>query len=163
VAATEVVDRFVVEPLMEVPVDKVQESKFFKPSEVNLFWGFPPLVDTFGKTEIECAAFYIVRTLAVNGDAWRGVRWTEIADVIKDSMERVNLPLPPLEKASREDVFVKDLATNPFARPDFFKLVDKGFARWLGKEGEKNRPIEFTDHGFERLQRWIVRKAETTT
>lgn len=132
-------------------------SPSFKPSEVRLFGSFLPLGDTFDKTEVECAVFYIVRTLAVKGDTWRPVRWTDIGLVIGESMAKVMMPLPP-EVPSRKDLFVKDMATNPFARPDFFKLVDKGFARWLGEEGDENRLIELTDSGFERLRRWVVRK-----
>ena len=131
----------------------------YKPSDVNLFVGFPSLVDTFDKTEIECAAFYIVRTLAVKGDDWRPLRWTDIAEVIKESIAKIESHLPPefAPHVSKEDLYLNDMAKNPFARPDFHKLVSKGFAKWLGEECDKNRPIELTDLGFERLQRWVRR------
>ena len=128
-------------------------SEPFKPSNVRLFESFPPLVDTFGKTEIECAVFYVVRTLTVSGDEWMPLRWTDIRGIIAGSMAKV--AMLGHNEVSAEDGFVDDLAKNPFARPDFQKLVDQGSARWLGEDGEVNRPLELTDEGRERLRKWV--------
>jgi hypothetical protein len=128
----------------------------FKPSDVDLMGSFPPLVATFDKTEVECAAFYVVRTLVAREDEWRAVRWSEISEVAKSSMrscEMLGDEAPVLDRRT------KDLVINPFARPDFHRLAEGGFARWLGEEGEKNRPLELTDQGLERLRKWVKKKA----
>lgn len=127
----------------------------FNPSDVDLTGSFPPLCATLGRTENESAAFYVVRTLIARDNEWRPVRWTEIAEVIKSSMrlcEQLGKEAPSLDR------WTNDMATNPFLRPDFQALVDGGYAKWHGEEGEKNRPFELLEQGIERLRRWVRKK-----
>lgn len=130
----------------------------FKPSDVNLLGSFPPFVATFDKTECECAAFYLVHALALGGDTWRAISWPEIGAVIRADIAACDPPSPDSPKPTSLQELVRDLSNNPFARPDFFKLVDKGYARWLGEPGGTT-PLELTAEGLERLRRW-VRKPE---
>jgi hypothetical protein len=119
----------------------------FKPSQVDLFGSFPPLVGTFDKTEAEVMAAFMCRAMGANGDEWRAIEWREIATVLKSDIaagaDGAAGGLPGLMTA---------LLGNPFARPDVHALVKGGFVAWVGAEGG---PVEFTDLGFARLEKWV--------
>jgi hypothetical protein len=133
---------------MDEPVDQTP----FKPSQVDFFGSFPPLVDTFEKTECEVAAVYLVSTMAATGDAWRPVTWSDCAVVITSALKSVE------EKGYKNvgpgDRLIEDLAKNPYCKPDFHKLAKLGYARWLGEPGGKT-PLELTEAGIEKLRRWV--------
>lgn len=102
----------------------------------------PPLVGTMRKTEAEIAAALIVRACHVRGDRWQPLRPDDLGTVIKADLEAKQEPWASLN-------------TNPFCRPDFHKLIEFGFAAWVGEATPK--AIEFTDKGLLALQRWVRR------
>lgn len=77
------------------------------PSQVLPFCGpyATPMVDSFGKAELEQAAWILTKYLCQHGDIWGGVVFHELIDWIPA------LDLPP----------------NPFFNPDFLGLVNRGF------------------------------------
>ncbi len=113
----------------------------FKPSQVFLNT-VPPLTATMGKSEAEAAAAMLVRAMQVRGDAWAQVFPKEIGEVLKADLDGKVEPWASLNR-------------NPFFRPDFDMLIERGFARWCGDESEgRRRAIEFTPAGIEKLRRW---------
>lgn len=98
-----------------------------------------PLVDTMRKAEAEIAAAMVVRTLHRRGNVWREVMLKEVGSVIG---EEIDAGLPPFAELSR----------NPFVRPDFHELVDRGYAVINGEEGDAT--ITFTDAGIAAMRRW---------
>lgn len=119
----------------------------FKPSQVRI--GIPPLVATMGRSEAEFAAALVVRTLAVKGDTWRPVAWTEIQEVVKADMEGTVDPVTM--KRTPRHAAVASLMGMPFYRPDIYEMVKRGFARWTGEPG---KTVEFTDKGVTALRKW---------
>lgn len=113
----------------------------FKPSQVDLDGSFPPLCDTFRKTEAEVCAAWLVRTCALDGDAWRPLTFVEVRDRMRADMD------------SKVDPWGA-LVLNPFARPDPHRLVGDGFAEWIGEE-ETERQVQFTAAGFDALRKWV--------
>lgn len=110
-----------------------------KPSEISLLLSFPPLIDTMGRVEREAAATLLVRACQHKGDTWAPMEPLDIGAVIKYDLEN---QIEPLCKLNR----------NPFWRPDFCDLVDKGFARWT-TTNDQHAPIEFTKKGLEVLSK----------
>jgi hypothetical protein len=109
----------------------------FKPSEIQLLT--PPLTATMGRSEIEFAAALMVWTCAQSGDAWRAVSGVEIRELITKAID-----------TKAEPVF--DWIRNPFLRPDFHGLQERGFA---SREVINDLDyIAFTEKGFEALRRW---------
>ncbi|MEM6988886.1 MAG: hypothetical protein AAF721_00270 [Myxococcota bacterium] len=96
----------------------------------------------FGRCEAEVAAAFLLWTLTSNGDEWRPVRPKEIGEAIRELLDSEAEPPPWMN--------------NPFARPDFYELVERGFAVWSSDEIE-NRPIEFTPAGLDQLREspWV--------
>jgi hypothetical protein len=109
----------------------------FKPSQV-VMWVPLPFVDTFKKAEAEVAAAYMVAALVLSGDEWRGVLPVECGQALK----------------AHGDDPAYSWMTNPFCPPDFWKLVELGFAEFVG-EGAKGRPVRFTSGGLDALRRWV--------
>lgn len=110
-----------------------------KPSEV--FLAAVPLVGTLDHAEAEFAASLIVRVCQVDGDAFAPVISKRVGEVLKADSEAKTEPMA-------------SLLLNPFFRPDFYDLVERGFARWLGEPGKS--PLELTEGCVARLERWRV-------
>ncbi|MFL5303049.1 MAG: hypothetical protein ACJ79R_22185, partial [Anaeromyxobacteraceae bacterium] len=105
--------------------------------------GVPPLTGTMGHSECEHAAAIIVRVCQVRGDRWQPVSPAMLGEVINTDLDAKAEPFHSLNR-------------NPFFRPDFCELVEKGFARWCGTDGEKGLPIELTEAGIAALRRWVI-------
>lgn len=125
--------------------ETTSQGQAFKPSQVQLAPD-APLVATMGRAELEHAAAMIVRACQVSGDVWQPIAPTRMGVVINDDL------------AAKREPF-HSLNTNPFFRPDFRGLVEKGFARWTA-DGS-GAPIELTAEGIARLSRWVVLPAPT--
>lgn len=112
-------------------------SADFKPSDVVMWRAVMPLIDTFGRAEMEAAAALIVLVCQRRGDVWAPVSAKsvggELRSVIADGVE-------PWASVNR----------NPFFRPDIRALISKGFAQWVG--GDESQVVEFTAAGFDRVR-----------
>jgi hypothetical protein len=107
----------------------------FLPSEVLI--DVPPLTGTMQKTEVEIAAGLITRLCQIDGDKWRAVSPADFLKLKDDDHE-----------------FSHMLRTNPFARPDVWKLIELGFARWVGEPGGA---VELTTKAFDAMRpRWVI-------
>lgn len=109
----------------------------FKPSQVQ-FSSFPPFVGTFDRTETECTAAVIVKTLALRGDTWRAIDCSELAAVFD-------------ELTGPKNSDWHKLFNNPFITVDLHGLVDRGYAAWR----KAGKAIEFTEIGRGRLEKWV--------
>jgi hypothetical protein len=109
----------------------------FKPSQVFLN-AVPPLVGTMGKTEAEVAAALLVRACHVRGDAWAPVRAEEMGRVLSADLEAKTEPWASLDR-------------NPFCKPNFDILVERGFAEF----SDGRRVLALTEKGIEALRRWV--------
>lgn len=109
----------------------------FKPSQVALQEPLP-FIGTFRKAEAESAAAMMVVAMRRDGNKWRPVLPIEIGEAIKQLHDKEGY----------------SWMTNPFCKPDFWKLVELGFAEFLDGEKEKGKPIQFTDAGIEKLRAW---------
>lgn len=118
-------------------------SALFLPSQVALT--VPPLVGTMEAAEREFAACLIVRACQVLGDAWRPIAPRELGEVIRADLEQSREPLASLNR-------------NPFFKPDFWKLADGTYGRWMGTPGKS--AIELTDKGIAALARWVLTALE---
>lgn len=119
-----------------------------KPDETNFAPGDVvlapvPLVGTMGRTEVEHAAAILVRVCQVRG-AWGAVTTGDVREV---GLADVAAGQP-----------LASMWTNPFLRPEFGGLVERGFARWHGEPFKS--PLELTDEGRARLGRWVRRPAQ---
>jgi hypothetical protein len=113
----------------------------FKPSDVNLFERSPfPLVNTFNRVEMEFAAALLVRACVARGDVWQSILPLELGETMKADLEPGGI--------------WETLKTNPYVRPDFSGLVEKGWTEW----DESRHPagsdpaVRFTEAGLERLR-----------
>lgn len=113
---------------------------YFSPSQVHLC--VPPLVGTMEHAQREFAAMLIVRSLQVNGDAWKPVEPAEIGQMILADIQAGNEPIASLNR-------------NAFFKPDFFELADGTYGRWVDEPGKS--AIELTERGIESLRRWVIR------
>jgi hypothetical protein len=84
------------------------------PSQVRLHAG-NPLVDTLGKTELECAAGLIVQYCAASGDRWEPIDVGGMLEWIRG-------------EAKSHGAEPGHWSRNPFFRPDFQGLGTAGFA-----------------------------------
>ncbi len=113
----------------------------FKPSAVNLGGSYPPLCDTFGRSEAEAAATLIVLACVELGDAWIPVGPETIGRLIEGARTSRTEPLYSLSR-------------NPFWHPDIWELIKRGAAEWVGEPGDHG-VVQFTEAGLERLRRWV--------
>ena len=111
----------------------------FKPSDVRLNDSFPPLTATMGRVEREAAAACLLLACHHHGDAWAPMLPRQLGEALKEAVSSATEPWVSLNR-------------NPFFRPDFYELVEKGFARWTEGEGG---PLEFTDAGFQALRKYV--------
>lgn len=86
-----------------------------KPSDVNLSAPIP-LVGTLGRSEREVAAALLILACVDDGDEWRPVLPKALG----------------LAMTKRKDAPEFPWLRNPFMRPDFVELVEKGYAHWFG-------------------------------
>ena len=115
----------------------------FRPSEVSLTDSFPPLVATMGRAELESAATLLVRAFQVRGDAWQDVQLGDLLEVMRHDADGGVEPLA-------------SMVTNPFIKPDFWGLIEGGFAAAILVE-KKLEAIRFTAEGLERLRKVVQR------
>jgi hypothetical protein len=112
----------------------------FKPSNVDLFGSFPPLVGTMGRVETEVAAALLVRVCQAREDTWQEIDPAAIAEVAADV----------------ETKWVSSLIRNPFFKPSFHELITRGFAEWVGEAtAESAGPMRFTAVGLAALKKWV--------
>src|SRR5262245_45099450 len=112
----------------------------FPPSAVDLFGSFPPLVATFDRTELEVAAATLVLAMAGRPENdWSPVTKDDVGAYLKGHVAAYHDAGP--DRATSLTRLARDLVTNPFIRPDWWGLVDKGFARCTGAPGESG--LEF--------------------
>lgn len=108
-----------------------------KPSDIVL--RNPPLVGTMGRAECEFAAAVIVRTCQIkNPDEWQPVTPGDVGAMITHDQKHRIEPM-------------YSCCNNPFFRPDFDRLVESGFARWIGEPADvrdRKGPIELTTEGI---------------
>ena len=110
-----------------------------KPSDIKLS-GPVALAGCFGRVEREQAAAMMVSTLAFLEDEWRPVWPKEIGAWMTSAMEG---KLPDW------------MNVGPFFNPSIDELIEHGYARWVGPDEDgRKRPVEFTEKGLQRLQRW---------
>ena len=109
----------------------------FNPSEVALY-GATPLTAAFGRSELEHAAAMIVRTCQVLGDKWQAVTSDDVNIVFKDDIDNGRSPFCLWMR-------------NPFFKPDFYDLVERGYAH---VENVQTRAVGLTEAGIERLRVW---------
>ena len=106
-----------------------------KPSQVQLWRSFLPLVGAFGRAELEMAAAVIVLTCKRNGDDWQAVRLRQLGETLKVELEEGCL---------------KHLAQSPFVPlPDFRGLVAGGFAECTF---ETDAPIALAESALKILE-----------
>lgn len=105
-----------------------------KPSDIDLRAMF---VGTFDHSEAENTAAVIVKVLATNGDTWRPAMFNELSE--------------GFEALTKDPGPWRTWFNNPFAKIDMHDLVARGFAIVDG------RSIAFTDKGFERMEKWVMK------
>lgn len=121
-----------------------------KPSDINL-GSFPPLTNTFGKTEAELAAALMVHTLHIAGDAFRPLSWSEVVDTIT------------AEVAANRGPWAK-LMANPMFRPSLPELMkphdnpDGSSYRFVEQIADGR--YQFTDHGIAALLKRTCKQCE---
>jgi len=115
----------------------------FKPSDVFLN-PYCPLADTMHRIEREQAAAMLVHACVELGDAWRLLTLRDVERVFTVAM---------LEGRSPFASWLR----NPFFRPDFRELCEKGYARWDRLVVGGELAIAFTDYGLEAMRRWVQR------
>lgn len=101
-----------------------------KPTDIYL--GLPPLVGTFGRSELEHAAAVLVMAMQLR-DVWEPITWEDV------------------EKAIEKD---PTFAKNPFFKPSFFDLIAGGYAVMVDDS------MSFTKAGLERLENYMKRRTQ---
>lgn len=96
-----------------------------------------PLVGTMGHAEAEQAAAILVVALQAE-NTWGPVPLQALSETVKRHVETKEEPLC-------------SLARNPFFRPDFADLLDRGYAT------RTIETIAFTEKGVAALGRWVKR------
>ena len=120
------------------------------PSQVCLWRSLLPLIATFGHAETEFAAALLVQACAHFGDSWNPQTPQQLGVALKVQLEDPKSGWAQLDG-------------NPFVpRPDFRKLAEEGFARFLGDPDAKGTPIEFTENGFAVLRKVCPARKPTT-
>lgn len=111
----------------------------FKPSEVAFdARSYLPFVGTFRKTEAEVAAAILVRACHFHGDSWQPISFAMAKSAMLADAE------------AKREPFASWL-TNPFARPDIYRLEADGFVEKVGDAHQ------FTAPAFEAMRRWVRR------
>jgi len=111
-----------------------------KPSQVDL--SVPHFVGCCQHAEAECALGLYVRACQVRGDTWQPLVPRDMGEVLKADVAAGRRPFSML-------------VHNPFWRPDFHDLVDRGFARWIGENADAT--VELTDKGFAAIDKHVAR------
>lgn len=117
----------------------------FLPADVVL--RVPPLTDTMGRSVIESAAGLLVAVLALRGNKWRPVLWSDVRDV----MMAASAAGEPQSGEDTVERFCWDVGRNPFIRPNFNGLVARGFAT----RDEATEAIAFTPEGIAAMAKWV--------
>jgi hypothetical protein len=126
---------------MNEPKENSIQSQF-KPSDIDLNFHFPPLMNVFNKSEIEAAATFLI-ACCQKGNEWKAVSKKEVQDLVEE-----------LKEGKEDDSnTLKALCRNPFWCPSFNGLVDAGFATWE-KADPENSKLWFTEKGFEKLKEY---------
>jgi len=114
-----------------------------KPSDVYLWRGLLPLIDTFGRAELEMAAACIVRTCVQNGDVWQWVILPMMGAALGEDL--------------KNDKRWQELNRNPFTpQPDVRGLVKAGFAECDGDiDAVPCGPVRFTEAGLAVLRKCV--------
>lgn len=115
----------------------------FTPTQV--FLDAIPFVGTFDHLEAEVTAAVIVKALAINGDKWRVIECSELAEVFG--------------QLTAQKGMWRSLFNNPFVKVDMHDLVNRGFAKWCAdSNGNEGKAIEFTEAGLLRMAKWQLRE-----
>ncbi len=117
----------------------------FLPADVVL--RVPPLTDTMGRSVIESAAGLLVAVLALRGNEWRPVAWSDVREVVM-AASAAGEPQSGEDTAER---LVWDIGRNPFLRLNFSELVTRGYAT----RGWEEDAITFTAEGIAALAKWV--------
>ena len=105
-----------------------------KPSDIRLANVASPLGGTFGRVENEVAMAYGILVCKFFGDEWRTIRGGDLYHAISLYRERPEYRW----------------LLNPFCRPDFFTIREKGLVEDVGLTGQ-GWIYRFTDEALERL------------
>lgn len=111
----------------------------FKPSQVRLIEPVP-FIGTFGKVESECAAGFLVLAMRHFGDKWESVFPPDCGVVLHNHHGKPGY----------------SWLANPFCRPDFPLLIERGFAEFTGEDTGRGQPIAFTDAGLDAMRKWVM-------
>jgi len=120
----------------------------FRPSDVVLN-PHAPLCNTMHRIEREQAAAMLVHACVELGDAWQLLTLRDVERVFTVAMLEGRSPFA-------------SWLHNPFFRPDFRELCDKGYARWDRLVVGGELAIAFTDYGLEAMRRWVRRATPAT-
>jgi len=120
----------------------------FRPSDVYMV-PHMPLASTMGRAEREQAAAMLVHACVELGDAWQLLTLRDVERVFTVAMLEGRAPFASWMR-------------NPFFRPDFRELCDKGYARWDRLVVGGELAIAFTDYGLEAMRRWVRRASPAT-
>lgn len=108
----------------------------FKPSQVEIHTVVR--ADTIGNTRLAGAAALIVRVCQARGDAWQGVTYAMVREVIDEDIEAKREPFASLVRSQ-------------FFRPDVVGLGLAGFTRCGIADGKAT----FTEKGFAALAKHV--------
>ncbi len=109
------------------------------PSQVDLGRGEPPLVGTLGRTEREVAAAILIR--------WCQIRmaWSPC------NVQEIVRHLESVEKADREKELLYRWFSNPYLKPDFRSLFERGMV-----DGSDGSPIlHIKPELLRAIHRWV--------
>ena len=102
----------------------------YAPEDVVLDATALPLCDTMGHAEGECAAALLVLALSTRGHGWVPVPWNDLVWAVECGQ--------------------RHWLRNPFFRPDFAELVDKGYAF---RPLDSGTWLELTPKAIERIRK----------
>jgi hypothetical protein len=124
-------------PLSEcraLPNPQVCARGSFPPSRVRLLQ--IPLIDTFGKSELELAVAYLVRACQVNGDQWQPIMLDQL----------LALRIDPLVGSWN----------NPFVHPNFRGLIDGKLVEAIDVVEGVPAKLKLTPESIAKLARWVI-------
>jgi hypothetical protein len=117
-----------------------------KDEPMRLLTQMPPLTGTLDKSEVEMAAALILFAHHVSGREWSAsVPAKELGKVVEEHGDK-----PPL----------KWWITNPFLRPDFAELVERGWA--VKQETPDGDVLTLTPAALERVAKHLIEASEVT-